>query len=347
MKKVEIEQVEKIKEPITKEDKLSLVMVGDNLIHSAVYAACRVSPNVYDFTQAFSAVRPIIKNYDLSFINQESIIGGKDLGLSSYPQFNSPDELGDAVIDTGFNIINLANNHTLDKSEKGILYSTAYWKNKGIYAVGSYQSFEDRNSPVIKEKNGITYSVLSYTTLTNGFKVPSGKEYLVNLYDENQVKQDIENIRSKVDILIVSMHWGTEYTNTPTQSEIDEANYLSSLGVDIIIGHHPHVVQPITKIGKTVVIYSLGNFLSGQEDDKRIGLMASLDITKKTTGPNVDISINNIKGSLIYTYHDSHFKNYKVIPFTQLSNDLLPNYETIKNNYNSIIRNYDQTILVD
>ena len=206
--------------------KLSLIAVGDALIHRGIYydAATNQTDDSgytkYDFTDMFSYIRDIIKPYDLKFYNQETIIGGKNLGLSNYPLFNSPDEIGLNLIDAGFNLVNLATNHSIDKGKEGATYSANFWQSKSeIYAVGSYRSFDERNKVRIEEKNGIKYSLLGYTTHTNGLKVPSGYEYLVNVYNPDQVKKDIEDVRSKVDVLIVSMHWGEEYTNTPTNEQ--------------------------------------------------------------------------------------------------------------------------------
>ncbi|MFV0249669.1 MAG: CapA family protein [Bacilli bacterium] len=339
---------EEIIEPVitTKVEKLSLIMAGDVLLHSAVYEAARIDSNNFDFTSMFTDIKEIVGNYDLAYINQETIIGGKNIGLSTYPRFNSPDEIGDALVDAGFNIINLANNHTLDRGEQAILYSTNYWKTKDVYAVGSYSSSEERDTPVIKNKNGITYSVLSYTTVTNGLSTKLGSEYLLNVYDEEKVKEDIEKVQDSADIVIVSMHWGSEYTHTPTTEEVEIANYLSSLGVDIVIGTHPHVIQPITYIGNTLVIYSLGNFISAQEGEaKLIGMLASLEIVKTTTGDEINIEINNVSGELIYTYHDSKYKNFKIIPFSKLDDSILKGYSDIKIKYNSIITEYDEKLI--
>jgi poly-gamma-glutamate synthesis protein (capsule biosynthesis protein) len=341
---------EKIKEKEKEKIKtynLSLIMVGDALIHKSVYNDAYVGNNVYDFKKMFEDIKPIIKEYDLAFYNQESIIGGKDLGISGYPLFNAPDEIGDAMLDMGFNIVSLANNHTLDKKEEGIRYSLNYWKNKDVMTAGSYGSEEDRVKDNIKTKNNISYSLLAYTVRTNGLKVPTGKDYLVNVYDKEKVRADIERIRDKVDVLIVSMHWGSEYTNTPTYEEKEIAEYLSSLGVDIVIGHHPHVVQPIDYINKTLVIYSLGNFVSAQDTTNKLtGLMASLNIEKIVDKDDITINIKDVKGTLIYTYY-KNWRNFKVIPYSKLNNSLLSNYQSNYETYSNIVKQYRNEITVD
>jgi poly-gamma-glutamate synthesis protein (capsule biosynthesis protein) len=330
------------KNAVQTETSLSLVMVGDGLIHGAVYDDAKTSTG-YDFTSMLEEMKPIISSYDLAFYNQESILGGEELGLSTYPRFNSPYEVGDAFLDAGFNLVSLANNHTLDRGEQAILNSVNYWKDKDAYVAGSYSSYEDRNNIVIKEVNGIKYALLSYTCWTNGLSIPDGKTYLLNRYDEETVKQDIEKVRDQVDLLMVSMHFGDEYSFTPSSSQKEIATYLASLGVDIIIGHHPHVVQPIEFIDDTLVIYSLGNFLSGQRGiEKLTGLMVSVDVVKDLSTNK--ISLQNVSSELTYTYSDEkkgYRGNFKVYPYTKLTESILPNYETYYNKYMVIVTHGD------
>lgn len=359
------EQEEKLKEETYQ---VSMIMAGDNLIHSSIYKDAYKGNNEYDFTKMYELLKPIVTNYDIAYYNQETILGGKELGVSNYPTFNSPQEVGDAMIDTGFNLVSLATNHTMDSGEKAVIASRNYWDSKeNVLAVGSYISNESRNEIKIVEKNNITYTMLNYTYGTNGIPVPAGKEYLVNVWPTNlsindvdrdtnyqkykeQVKQDIESVRDKVDILIVAMHWGVEYTHEPTEYQKDMATYLASLGVDIIIGTHPHVIQPIAWIDDTLVIYSLGNLISAQYQDafynKMVGLMTSLEIHKKIIGNEKEITITNIDNDLIYTYY-KNWRNYKVVPFRskEISN-YLPNYQSVYEHYKKIVQKYDSNISV-
>ncbi len=330
--------------PIIINREFSFIAVGDALIHDGVYKDAKTNQKdkngytAYSFKSMFSDIKEVIKDYDLKFYNQETIIGGKSIGLSTYPCFNSPDEVALDMLDAGFNIVNLATNHTLDRGEKAILYSRNFWKNqKDVLAVGSYDSKEDHDEIVIKNENGITYSVLGYTTVTNGLKVPEGKDYLLNVYDKEKVKEDIEKIRDKVDVLIVSMHWGTEYTHKPISSQKEIATYLASLGVDVIIGHHPHVVEPIEYIDDTLVIYSLGNFISAQEGTmKRVGMIAAFDVKKTITNGDSTVKIENVKADLLWTYHEN-YKNFKVIPFAKLTDTQLKNHDSIYEQYKKYI----------
>ena len=340
-------------EDIPVDYKVSLFAVGDALIHDAVYKDANTNQigedgyNVYDFKPMLEYIKPLAQSHDLSFYNQETIIGGKKLGLSNYPMFNSPDEIGTNMLESGFNIVNLATNHTMDKGVEGATYSANFWESQDAYITGSYTSEDKRNNIEIKEKNGIKYAVLGYTYGTNGLPVKQGYEYLVNVwsvYGENSyeeyketVKQDIKKLRDKVDVLIVSMHWGNEYTHVPTWYQKDAAQFLSEQGVDIIIGTHPHVIQPVEYVNNTLVIYSLGNFISAQEEENtRVGMMVSLDINKHVENNKTTIKIDNIKADLIWTYHQ-RYRKFKVIPFYQLNNELLNNYEQIYEKYKKII----------
>ncbi|RDU66138.1 capsule biosynthesis protein capA [Helicobacter didelphidarum] len=294
----------------------------------------------YDFTNMLQLIAPFISQHDLAFYNQETILGGKEIGLSSYPTFNSPQEFGDNMLKIGFNLISLANNHTLDRGEKAILNSLQYWKNKKILAAGSYESQHEREKPRIFVKNGIKYTMLAYTYGTNGIPLPVGKEYLVNVYTKEMMAKDIESVRRKVDLLIVSMHWGVEYVFIPTKEQKEIAKFLSEQGVDIVIGNHPHVIQPIEIIDKTLVIYSLGNMISAQNGlEKKIGAFVSLKITKNPK--NKIIELHDIYADLIYTYHNTSKQDFKIYPFIFLNEAILPNYQTIYQNYIKILKNKD------
>ena len=345
---------------------ISLIMAGDNLINDKLYNAAKKDDGSYDFKSMYSYIKDIVKNYDIAYYNQETILGGSEIGVSSYPAFNSPYEVGDATIDTGFNLVSLATNHTLDRGEKAIINSLNYWNNKSnVLTSGSYLSNNDRNKVNIKEVNNITYTMLNYTYGTNGIKVPEGKEYLVNIwpctgnnpdndtkYQEYKevVKEDILRVRDKVDLLIVAMHFGVEYTHVPTNYQIDMAEFLSSLGVDIIIGTHPHVIMPITYINDTLVIYSLGNFLSAQDTNNdyntTVGLLSSIKITKNIDKDNnSSIKLSDLNNELIYTTNKD---GYKIIPFSNPDiKDYLNDYERVYNKYANIVRSIDSSININ
>ncbi len=344
----EIPKVE-IEEPKVTETSLSLIMVGDCLIHGAIYDDAKTTNGSYDFSKMLELVKPIIQSYDLAFYNQESILGGVELGLSSYPRFNAPKEVGDAFLDLGFNLVSLANNHTLDKGKEGIYSSLDYWRNKeNIMTAGSYSSEENRITPNIMEKNGITYALLAYTTTTNGLNTFKDEPYLITVYDEELVKADIERLRDKVDLLMVSMHWGEEYTHIPTEEQKEIAEYLASLNVDIVIGHHPHVVQPIDFIDDTMVIYSLGNFIASQYGiNKLTGLMAGITVKKTTIDNQITITLEEPTAQLVYVDSKitSYRYDYKLYPYNLLTDDILKNYKEHYNKYMGIVTSLNNKII--
>ncbi len=314
--------------------KMSLFAVGDVLIHESVYKDA-YNKGTYNFSKMFTDIEPIIKNYDLKFCNQESTIGGKALGISGYPSFNSPDEIGDDIVKLGFNLISLANNHALDRGENAILYSNAYWKTKDVITAGAYSSEKERDEVHIYEKNGIKYAFFAYTTISNA-KIK--KDYLVNRYSAKKAKSDISKVKDKVDVIIVSMHWGVEYKNEPTESQKQIAEYLSSLGVNVIIGTHPHVVEPVTFIDNTLVIYSLGNFISNQLSiglNPGIGLMVGVDIVLNDDG---SVTFENLYKELILAYAE-HSTKFRVIPFSKLTDKELKDHKNVEKKYMKIVNN--------
>ena len=352
----------------------TMITAGDNLIHSSIYNEANRNANYdgYDFKPMYELIKPIVSTYDIAYYNQETILGGSEVGLTDYPTFNSPYEVGDAMIDAGFNLVSLATNHTLDSGTDAVINSRNYWnEQEGVLAVGSYSSEEERNEVQIQTVNNITYTMLNYTYGTNGIPVPDGKDYLVNVWPtdldrnnpasdteyqeyKNQVQEDIERVRDKVDVLIVAMHWGVEYTHEPTEYEKDMAQFLADNGVDIIVGTHPHVVQPVTWIDDTLVIYSLGNLISAQYQNQStctnykctVGLMTGFTITKTVKGDTKEIKIDNVSNELIYTYYSS-FRNFKVVPFSnQAIATYLPDYKNTYETYKQVVQNYDENMYV-
>ena len=343
------EGVEEVVNPI-KTYSFSLVMAGDALIHSAVYADAKVGSG-YDFTGMLSNIKPIISSYDLAYYNQETILGGSEIGLSTYPRFNSPYEVGDAFIDCGFNVVSLANNHTLDRGEKAIVNSRKYWNSKNVMVNGSASSLEERNNIDIREVNGISYAMLSYTTTTNG--LTRKNNYHVNWYDKETVKKDVESIRDKVDFIMVAMHWGTEYNTGVSSSQKDIAKYLASLDVDLVIGTHPHVIEPAEYIDDTFVIYSLGNIISAQRTDEQLsGLLMSVTVNKveNTETGEIKVSVDNPTAQFVYTYSKKTSSGgrygFKLYPYSMLNEKLFSNYKTMYNKLKTRMTSLDPNIKV-
>lgn len=295
----------------------TLAAIGDILIHDRVYENAKIKSS-YDFHPMFQMIQSSLKKPDILLANQETILGGVKLGLSSYPCFNSPQQVGNALIDSGVDIVSTANNHALDRGEKGLITSINYLNKLNLPHVGTYTSQKSHDTLQILSSNGIKIAYLSYTYGTNGIPIPKGKDFLVNLIDKTKMKEEIQRAKKKADVVVMSVHWGIEYQRFPNKEQKQLASFLVNQGVDIIFGHHPHVLQPMAWIKakdgrKALVVYSLGNFLSGQDRDyKDIGGMASVQITKKVSQEGKIISLNS--PTFLPTYVSHSHDQYRVVP---------------------------------
>lgn len=313
--------------------------IGDVLIHDTVYNKAYVGEKKYNFMPMFAQVKDLLSSSDLTIANEESMIGGTGLGLSSYPMFNSPFEIGDALKECGIDLVTIANNHSLDKRETGILKATEHWDQIGMPYTGAFRSQEDHDIIRVIDKNGITFSFLAYTYGTNGMVVPQGKDYLVNLINPEKMKKDIQEAKGKSDVVVVSMHFGEEYHREPSDEQKKLVQQLAEDGADIIIGHHPHVLQPVSWITrgngeKVFVAYSLGNFISGQKwDYKDIGGMVRVTVEKTVVGDKKKIQLKD--PAFVPTWVDG---SYHVIPLSQVKE---------KNSYYEAIQKHMRSLLPD
>lgn len=276
--------------------KVTLIAVGDNLIHNTLIAAGEQEDGSLDYTSLYANIKPDIEKADIAVIDQETILGGDSFEYTGYPLFNSPWEIGDAAIDAGFDIFNCATNHTMDMGWAGIEKELKYFSDKkNVVALGINADEREYNTITYYEKNSITFALLNYTYGTNGISLPEDKPWCVNLLDEEKVTADIKEAREHADVVIVFPHWGTENSHEVSDYQREYTQLFSDLGVDIVIGCHPHVLQPVewvtneTTGKKMIVYYSLGNFISHQiELDQLCGGMAQLTIEKH--GDDIEIS---------------------------------------------------------
>lgn len=306
-----------VAEPKSFQSSISIAAIGDILIHRPVYEDAKIQDGRYDFKPMIANVKHVLEQADFTMANQESITGGTEIGLSSYPTFNSPFEVADAFADAGVDLMTMANNHTLDRGEKAIINAITHYNKIGIESVGSYLNEEDANTLRIVNVNGIHLGFLSYTYGTNGIPVPKGKSYLVSLIDQEKIKQDINRIKNKVDVVIINVHWGLEYQSYPSNEQKKLAKFMANEGAHVIIGHHPHVLQPMEWVEneqgeKSIVIYSLGNFLSAQKGKgKDIGGVFQLTIEKRIEGNQTKITLKD--PSIVPTFVSSqNSRNYRV-----------------------------------
>lgn len=275
-------------EPTTKKPdpiEIDLIAVGDVLTHMPVNNSYKVG-DTWNYTGAFAHMTDLIKAADIAVVNQETILGGKELGISGYPNFNAPQELGDYLVAAGFNTVLHATNHTLDRNTTGVLNTINFWETKhpDVNVLGISNN---PDTPIcVADYKGIKVAMLNYTYSFNGYQLPADMPYLSNLIDIERITADVNEAKKVADFIIVFPHWGIEYTHTPVESQTTLAKQMADLGVDLVIGAHPHVIQPVEWVEgqnghKMLVYYSLGNFISNQDAAPRVlGGMASVTIIK-------------------------------------------------------------------
>lgn len=274
---------------------VNLIAVGDMLLHGGIHNSALQADGSYNYEHVFEHTKDRIAAADIAVANQEVILGGVELGVSSYPQFNSPQDFGDALVDAGFDVILHASNHTMDKDTVAVLNTIHFWKEKhpDITFLGINENQDERNTIRIVEKDGVKLAMLNYTYGLNGFSLPSDKPYLVNLMDEahkTEIAEDLKKAREEADFVIVYPHWGTEYVLEATDEQKQWAQFFADNGADLIIGTHPHVVEPVEWLTasdgrQTLVYYSLGNYISIQYYNySMLGGFAEVTITKDFSG---------------------------------------------------------------
>ncbi len=305
--------------------KVSFAAVGDNIIYQAGFTDAKNRANEeypeYNFTPIYENILPKIQAADLAYINQETLMSGAEYGYSDYPCFNSPQHLGHQLEEMGFDIINIANNHMLDMTTPGLLDTIEFWRTKNVTLLGGYENEEIYNKPVVVEKNGISMVFLSYTYATNGFKPSANYDVVVPYLEKEQLIEDIRRVKDAGDTLIVSVHWGNENQFEPTAEQRELAQVMCDEGVDVIIGTHPHVIQPVEWVtsasgNKTLCIYSLGDLVAVMmKASNMLGGLCTFDIVK--TGDEITIE-NVIFNPVVYHFGPSYYngKLYYLSDFT-------------------------------
>lgn len=309
---------------------ITFAAAGDIIVHSNVYKyAGELAQNTdaeYNFKPMIANIKDIISSVDIAFVNQESPCAGKERGgYSGYPMFNTPDEIADAVLDCGFDVVNIANNHMLDKGASGHIRNVEFWNSKDVTLIGGFLDKEDYENIRIVEKDGTKIAFLAYTYSTNGITLPSSSEIVVpyEVYDE--IDRQTKAARKMADIVIVSMHWGHEDWFSPSDNQKNLANMMTENGVDVIIGTHPHVLQPIewkTRDDghKTLVIYSLGNLISTMMYSRNmLGSLCTFTILEA----NGEYSITDVEMIPTMTYYKSGFSSPTVYLYKDFDDNML------------------------
>ncbi len=311
------------------QQKIRFVAAGDNLIHDVIYqqARARAGGDGYNFDFAYQNVEKLFDKQAINFINQETPLASKVFPLSNYPMFNSPIEVGDKLVDMGFDAINHANNHMFDKGEKGLIATMDYWDSQPVTFMGAWRNTEDTKEPIVIEKNGVRIGFVAVAEQTNGLSLPQGSviHYLLSS-DLEGIKQQVEFTREVCDYLVVSVHWGSEnvFTTTPHQEEL--AQQLADLGVDLVLGHHSHTLAPMTWLrgtdGKdTLVVYSLGNFISAMASPQNM-LGGVLDMKLVKDSATGKTTVESVKMIPVVTHYGYRYNDLRLYPLTEYTEQL-------------------------
>ena len=303
-------------EPIT----FTLTSLGDTLCHNTQYwDAYNSKTDEYDFSYVYEDIKNYTLSSDITIGSLETTFAGKEKGYSNYPTFNTPDSLATALKDIGVDVVSLAGNHALDYGYNGLCRTIDVFDNIGLSHLGTYKTAEEQEKLLIKNVKGVKIAFLNYTYGTNGIPLPSGKEFCVNLIDKDFIKKQINQAKEQnVDMIVACMHWGTEYRITANSEQKDLANFLFENGVDVILGNHPHVLEPMEKKTITLqdgttkdvfVVYALGNFTADQRDEiTRDSAILNLTITKNSDSK---ISIDKVNYVPIYMYKNTNVSTHK------------------------------------
>lgn len=298
-----------------------IVAAGDNLLHNTISFDAE-SGGTYDFKPVYQFIKPVTAAADIAFVNQEVPMGGAEFGIGKYPMLNAPQEAADALIDAGFNVINEASNHALDVGKKGLLNTLAAWKARGTAVIGAFATQEEAQTPCIIEKNGITMGFVGYSYGTNGIALPADMPWLVSIIDREKIREDIEKLREICEYVVVSLHWGSEYQTAQNDEQKSLAQFVADCGADLIIGHHPHVIQGMQVLNRpdgktTLCAYSLGNFVASQhKKDTLLGGLLGVTVSRDENG---EVTTQNAGILPVMTHFENGGKKYRIIPLQDYS----------------------------
>ncbi|MBE6718630.1 MAG: CapA family protein [Ruminococcaceae bacterium] len=297
--------------------KISFLGAGDNIVYFGTVrdAQRNGTPDgrKYNFKPIYSEVADLIKNADVSFINQETLMCGDGYQFSYYPFFNGPQDMGHDLVELGFDVVGMANNHMLDKGNAGLEKTIDFWKTLPVTITGGYKTKDDYSNITVHESNGIKIAFLSYTEHTNGNGSSSKYGTYIPYLKNANIAEEVARAKEKADLVFVSVHWGEEGTFKPNNFEKEYAKKFADAGVDVILGHHPHVIQPVEWIegkngNKTLCVYSLGNFMAEQAYAyNMVGGMITFDIVS-VDGSKPDIE--NVKFiPTVFDWGDGFYNN--------------------------------------
>jgi len=319
----------------TPQPEISLVMTGDILLHTPLAESGKKEDGSYDFSAVFSQMEEEIAGVDLALVNQEVIIGGAELGVSGYPAFSAPYELGDALVDAGFDVVCHATNHALDKGKRGLINCLSFWEENypETAVLGIHDSAQEQEEIYVYEQEGIRIAILNYTYGTNGIPLPADMPYAVDLLDRERVEADLKRASEMADFVIVCPHWGTEYVLEETAEQEKWAAIFAENGADLVIGTHPHVIEPVKWVEDTLVYYSLGNFVNWTSGtgagvaNRMVGGMAKVVISRDETG---EVGIAEYGVEPVVCHLEQGFGGVTVYPLEEYTEELAQKNEIVK-----------------
>ena len=318
-------------EPPVKELRITFRGFGDNLVYRSTYNQAKKADGTYDFKPKYDGVKDLISGVDIAYINQETPMCGEKYGYSTYPHFNTPNEMGTNLVELGFDVIGFANNHMTDMAKQGstsVAEMIDFTDTLDALVIGLYRDSEDFERIRIYEYEDLKIAFLAYTYGTNWFSnesEPKGVEgAYIPVYDEEKITRQVKNAEEIADVVIVTIHWGKEYKHEPNDEQKSYAQLMADLGVDVIIGHHPHVIEKIEWLtgaegSKTLCYYSLGNSLNAQDELKcMVGITADFEIVRDADG----VRIENASCTPVFNAMESGYKNIRLIKLQDLTDEI-------------------------
>lgn len=320
-------------QPIDSIISFNISAVGDLMCHSTQYNYARVSADSFNFVPCFEYIQSYLSATDFLIGNLETTLGGTEIPYSGFPFFNSPDDYAESVKKIGFDFVVTANNHANDTGEKGILRTISVLDKISLAHTGSYTSGKDRDSIRLVNLNGVKIGIIAYTYSTNDLPLTEGKPWLVNYCDSALIKKDMAAGRKAgADLMLVFYHFGNEYQRMPSPYQKDFVNYAIDCGADLIIGSHPHVLQPAefykahnARLDTGFVAYSLGNFISNQQDEYTDeSVILNINIKKNTNTGKIRISSVEYVPTWVYKGKNDAKKLHLVMPANMVNDTINP-----------------------
>ncbi|SDI24627.1 CapA family protein [Desulfosporosinus hippei] len=297
---------------------VTLVATGDILMHNTQIWSGQQANGSYNFDHFFSSVKPLLEYGDYTSANFEAAMAGGESGYTGYPKFNSPDEVAATLKSAGYDLIVTSNNHILDRGYSGAIRTMRVLRNAGLDIVGTYQSQEERDTYFIKDLDGVRVGYLAYSYGTNGIPVPKEQPYFFNFLNKEIILKDIAQLSPKVDVLVLVLHWGIEYSLQPTEEQRELARLFLENGADVILGSHPHVIQPMEIMNinnqDKLVVYSMGNFIGDQHGvERNSGVILNITFQKDQTKGETLLKEVSYTPTYSHSYFENKRRQFRVI----------------------------------